>query len=177
LNGVREQSGRLSIEITTYCQEINSGIEYKENGRVGKLYRMRYYHHRVGLSTMNKSHQQNMNSPSAAGNSSKYAIMVGNSEHFKAAILTADQIISHREKSSVEVILVGEMPQAITEDNSLIHEIDKAEKLGVKIKMCEVAMVAHKVKKSKLDKRITTVRNGWIHMFDLKDQGYNTLST
>lgn len=131
----------------------------------------------LGLSTMNKSPEQNMSIASAAGNSSKYAIMVGNSEHFKAAILTAGQILSNRENSSIEVILVGDMPQAITEDTSLIQEIDKAEKLGVKIIMCEVAMAAHKVKKSRLDKRITTVRNGWIHMFDLKDQGYNTLST
>lgn len=126
---------------------------------------------------MTKSPEHNMNTPYAARNSSKYAIMVGNAEHFKAAILTANQIISIREKSLVEVILVGELPQAITEDTSLINEIDKAEKLGVKVILCEVAMAKYKVKKSKLDNRITTVRNGWIHMFDLKDQGYNTLST
>lgn len=38
-------------------------------------------------------------------------------------------------------------------------------------------MASNKVSKNKLDKRMTTIRNGWIHMFELKDKGYNTLST
>jgi intracellular sulfur oxidation DsrE/DsrF family protein len=111
------------------------------------------------------------------GKSTKFAVMVGDVTHFKAAILTADQLLAAGQKFTIEVVIVGEMAKAIAEDRSLLEDINKAEKLGVKVKVCEVAMAHFKVSKDKLDKRISTVRNGWIHMFELKDKGYNTLSS
>ena len=111
------------------------------------------------------------------GKSTKFAVMVGDVTHFKAAILTAEQLLAAGQKFTIEVVIVGELAKAIAEDRSLLDDIDKAEKLGVKLKVCEVALAHFKVSKDKLDKRIGTVRNGWIRMFELKDKGYNTLSS
>lgn len=111
------------------------------------------------------------------GKSTKFAIMVGNVEHFKAAVLTADQLLKNGENFTIEVVAVGELVKDIADDTSLFEDINKAEALGLKLTVCEVAMASNKVSKNKLDKRITTIRNGWIHMFELKDKGYNTLST
>ena len=111
------------------------------------------------------------------GQSTKFAVMVGDVLHFKAALLTADQLLAAGQKFTIEVVIVGELAKAIAEDRSLLEDINKAEKLGVKLKVCEVALAHFKVSKDKLDKRIATVRNGWIRMFELKDMGYNTLSS
>lgn len=111
------------------------------------------------------------------GKSTKFAIMVGSIEHFKAAVLTADQLKKNSQNFTIEVVVVGALAKDIAEDQTLLEDINKAEVLGVKLKVCEVAMASNKVSKNKLDKRITTIRNGWIHMFELKDQGYNILST
>ena len=111
------------------------------------------------------------------GKSTKFAIMVGNVEHFKAAVFTADQLLKNGENFTIEVVAVGELVKDIADDTSLFEDINKAEALGLKLTVCEVAMASNKVSKNKLDKRMTTIRNGWIHMFELKDKGYNTLST
>jgi intracellular sulfur oxidation DsrE/DsrF family protein len=111
------------------------------------------------------------------GQSTKFAVMVGDVTHFKAAILTAEQLLEAGQKFTIEVVIVGELAKAIAEDRSLLEEINKADKLGVKLKVCEVALAHFKVSKDKLDKRIATVRNGWIHMFELKDSGYNILNS
>lgn len=103
--------------------------------------------------------------------------MVGNIEHFKAAILTADQLQKNSSSIMIEIIVVGELVKDIAEDTTLLEYINKAEALGVKLTACKVAMASNKVPKNKLDKRVTIIRNGWIHMFELKDKGYNTIST
>ena len=111
------------------------------------------------------------------GQSTKFAVMVGDVMHFKAALLTAEQLLEAGQKFTIEVVIVGELAKAIAEDRSLLEDINKAENLGVKLNVCEVALAHFKVSKDKLDKRIATVRNGWIRMFELKDKGYNTLSS
>lgn len=103
--------------------------------------------------------------------------MVGNITHFKAAVLTADQMQQNSQNFTIEIIAVGEVVKEIADDQTLLEDIKKTETLGVKLVVCEVAMASHKVSRKKLDPRITTIRNGWVHMFELKDEGYNTLST
>ncbi len=135
----------------------------------------------VGLSftAIHNDSTQTMNSHSKIydGKSTKFAIMVGSVEHFKAAILTADQLQKNSQKFTIEIIAVGELVRNIAEDIDLFEDINKSEALGVKLSVCEVAMATNKVPKNKLDKRVTTIRNGWIHMFELKDKGYNAIST
>lgn len=103
--------------------------------------------------------------------------MVGSIEHFKAAILTADQLQKNNRNFTIEVVAVGKLVKDIAEEQTLLEDINKAEALGVKLTVCEVAMASNKVSKNKLDKRIVTIRNGWVYMFELQDKGYNTIST
>lgn len=111
------------------------------------------------------------------GKSTKFALLVGDVTHFKSAILTAGQMKEANQKFTIEIVIVGELARAISEDGTLIEDINKAEKLGVQLWVCEIAMALFKVSRNKLDKRILTVRNGWIHMFEVKDKGYNTLNS
>ena len=110
------------------------------------------------------------------GKSNQFAIMVGNKEHFIAAILTADQLLKGTQNLTVEVVAVGDLVKDIAEDKTLFDMINQADTLEIKLTVCEIAMALNKVSRNKLDQRFNTVRNGWIHLFELKDKGYNTLS-
>ena len=110
------------------------------------------------------------------GTSTRFAVMVGDALHFKAAVTTAEQLQVKENKYKFEIIVVGELAKALVEDKELAAEIDKADKQGVKIVVCEAALTFFNVPKEKLDKRLTTTPNSWIYMYELKDQKYNTLA-
>lgn len=137
------------------------------------------FHSRIEFYSNINDSTQTMNSHSKVynGKSTKFAIMVGSIEHFKAAILTADQLQKNNRNFTIEVVAVGKLVKDIAEEQTLLEDINKAEALGVKLTVCEVAMASNKVSKNKLDKRIVTIRNGWVYMFELQDKGYNTIST
>lgn len=111
------------------------------------------------------------------GNSTKFAIMVSNVEHFKAALVTADQMYKCSQNFIIQIIVIGELVKAIAGDQALFEEINNAYEIGVQLIVCEIAMATNKIPKKLLDSRIATIRNGWIYMFELKDKGFNTLST
>lgn len=111
-----------------------------------------------------------------SGKSKNFAVMVSDTLHFKVALTTAEQLRTSENKFNFEIVVVGELAKALVEDKQLVQEIDKAEKLGVKIVVCEIALAFFNVPKEKLDKRISTTKNAWIYMFELKDKNYNTLT-
>ena len=82
----------------------------------------------------------NSHSKTYDGKSTKFAIMVGSIEHFKAAILTADQLQKNNRNFTIEVVAVGELVKDIAEDQTLLEDINKAEALGVKLTVCEVGI-------------------------------------
>jgi len=81
-----------------------------------------------------------------------------------------------KNKYAFEIVVVSKLAKEISENKDLIPEIDKAEKLGAKIVICEGALNYFKIDKSSLDKRLLFTPNGWIYMLELKDQGFNTLT-
>lgn len=101
--------------------------------------------------------------------------MVSDVLHFKVAIATAEQLKVKEKKLQFEIVAVGELAKALVEDASLVEEFDKAEKMGVKIVVCEIALNFFKVPKEKLDKRLHTTPNALIYMFELKDKKFNTM--
>lgn len=111
-----------------------------------------------------------------AGKSTKFAVMVGDVLHFRAAIQTAEELQSKKNKYDFEIIIVGELAKIITEDKSLIKDFDQSEILGIQLVVCENALIYFNVDKSKLDKRLLLTKNSWIYMFELKDKGFNTLN-
>lgn len=110
------------------------------------------------------------------GSSTRFAVMVGDTLHFKTAVSTAEQLQVKENKYKFEIIVVGELAKALVEDKEMAIEIDKADKLGVKIVVCEAALTFFNVPKEKLDKRLATTPNSWIYMYELKDKKYNTLA-
>lgn len=109
------------------------------------------------------------------GSSQKFAVMVSDVLHLKVAIATAEQLKVKEKKLQFEIVAVGELAKALVEDASLVEEFDKAEKMGVKIVVCEIALNFFKVPKEKLDKRLHTTPNALIYMFELKDKKFNTM--
>jgi len=110
------------------------------------------------------------------GHSTRFAFLVSNERHFQGVIKTAEKMNVKKNRFSFEIVVVGTLAKDLVENKELIKEIDKAEKLGVKIVVCEGAMKHFNVPKSQLDKRLLTTPNAWIYMFELQDKGFNTLS-
>ena len=109
--------------------------------------------------------------------STSFAVMVSDALHLRAAIATAEEMQVAQNHYAFEIVIVGELVKPLAEDRSLVEDVDKAEKLGVKLVVCENAVTYFKVPREKLDKRLKFTKNGWIYMFELKDKGFNTLAT
>lgn len=110
------------------------------------------------------------------GQSTKFAIMVSDALHFESAMLTAQEMQIKEKGFKFEIIAVGILTQELIENKELVKTIEIGEELGVEIIVCENAMDFFGVDKTDLDSRLKTTKNGWVYMFELKDQGYNTLN-
>jgi len=110
------------------------------------------------------------------GQSTKFAVMVTDVQHFRASILTANEMNVKSNQYSFVIVVAGELAKAIVEDSSLLDDIATSEKIGAKIVVCENALSYFNIPLEKLDKRLYTTKNSWIYMFQLKDKGYNTLN-
>ncbi|MCH1907207.1 DsrE family protein [Stenotrophomonas sp. Y6] len=109
------------------------------------------------------------------GTSTKFALMVSDVLHFKAAVLTAKQMDVKKKGLTFEIVAVGAVVKDLANDHSLAEWFAKSEDYGAKIVVCENAMAVFGVTKDQLDKRLSTTRSGTIHLLELKDKGYNTL--
>lgn len=110
------------------------------------------------------------------GQSTKFAVMVTDVQHFRAAILTANEMNVKGNRYSFIIVVAGELAKNMVEDSSLLDDIVTSEKIGVKIVVCENALNYFNIPLEKLDRRVSTTKNSWIYMFQLKDKGYNTLT-
>lgn len=124
----------------------------------------------------NLSAQEHTKSLSYSGHSTKFAFLITTTDQFLGVIETAKEMGVKKNKFSFEIVVAGKLAKDLTDNEDLLKEIDKAEKLGLKIVVCEGAISYFKVEKSKLDKRLLTTPNAWVYMFELKDKGFNTLS-
>jgi intracellular sulfur oxidation DsrE/DsrF family protein len=109
------------------------------------------------------------------GSSKKLAVMVSDVPHFGAAIQTVESLNLKENGLVFEIVVAGMLAKEIVENQELKQVIDKAEKVGAKLIICESALDMLKVDKSKLDKRIYITPNALVYMFELKDKGFNTL--
>lgn len=109
------------------------------------------------------------------GHSTKFAFMVTNEDLFKGVVATAVEMEVKANGYDFEIVVVSKLAEDLIKNNTLLPYVDKVQKLGVKIVVCEAALHYFGIKKSQLDKRILTTPNGWIYMLELKDQGFNTL--
>lgn len=109
------------------------------------------------------------------GSNKKLAVMVSDANHFNATVETVELLKLKENGLTFEIVIVGILAKEIIENQELRKIIDRAEKTGAQLVICEYALDILKVDKSKLDKRISITPNALIYMFELKDKGYNTL--
>ena len=109
------------------------------------------------------------------GSSKKLAVMVSDVLHFNVSIETIELLDLKKNGLAFEIVIVGKLAKEIVENEALKQAIDKAEKVGAKLVICEYALDLLTVDKLKLDKRIHITPNALVYMFELKDKGFNTL--
>lgn len=108
--------------------------------------------------------------------SKKYGVLVADEIHFQAAIDVAEKLNIRENKIKFEVVIVGKTAQDIVENPDFKKYIDRSEKLGVDLVVCENALDFFKADRSKMDSRLKTTPNGMVRIFELNDQGYNTVT-
>lgn len=111
------------------------------------------------------------------GQSTKFALMVNNARHYQSAVMTAQALQVKEKGYAFEIVVVGVLAKELAEDPSLLATLNMAEALGVKTVVCQSAMDFFGITKEDLDDRLEVTKNGWIYMFELKDKGFNALST
>jgi len=102
--------------------------------------------------------------------------MVADVLHFNIIVETLELLKLKENGMTFEIVMVGKLAKEIVEDPKLREGIDRSEKAGAKLVVCEYALDLFKVDKSKLDKRISKTPNAFLYMFELNDRGYNTIT-
>ena len=106
----------------------------------------------------------------------KYALLVQNSMHFMVSVMTGEEYKTKSSNIQFEIVLIGEVVKDLAEKEDLKHFIQKAEKAGIKIVVCEFAMEKLGVKKSQYQPSIRTTPNGFTYLFGLQELGFKTIT-
>lgn len=103
-----------------------------------------------------------------------YALLVRNFNHLKAAIKTVAMLTEEgRTVTHFEVVLCGKKITQINENRDLVK---KAQRTGITVTACGMSMNKFSMKKADLPDGVRVVKNGLIHIFDLQEQGYKTIT-
>ncbi len=119
-----------------------------------------------------KSPQQIENSIRKNG---KYAFLVQTSRHFIAAVETGERFKAKSKKIKFEVVLAGPVVKDLTTGTELKPYVEKAEKAGIKIVVCENSMAHLGVKKSELAPSVLTTRYGFTYFLGLQENRFKTI--
>ena len=86
------------------------------------------------------------------GANKKLAVMISDVKHFKVTVETVESLKLKENGLTFEIVIVGLLAKEIVENKELIKIIDRSEKSGAKLVICEYALDILNVVKSKLDK-------------------------
>lgn len=124
------------------------------------------------VKAQDKSPQQIENSIRKKG---KYAFLVQTSRHFIAAIETGERFKAKSTKIKFEVVLAGPVVKELATGTELKPYVEKAEKAGIKIVVCENSMAHLGVKKSELAPSVMTTRYGFTYFLGLQENRFKTI--
>jgi len=112
----------------------------------------------------------------AIKNDGKYALMVQKSNHLMAAIMTGEGFKNKSADIQFEVVLIGKVVKELATNEELQPFVEKAEKLGIRIVVCEFAMNKLGVEKSDYHPSVLTTSNGFTYFFGLQENGFKIIS-
>ena len=92
------------------------------------------------------------------------------------SVMTGEEYKTKSSNIQFEIVLIGEVVKDLAEKEDLKHFIQKAEKAGIKIVVCEFAMEKLGVKKSQYQPSILTTPNGFTYLFGLQELGFKTIT-
>ena len=132
-----------------------------------------------GITLFNDVKAQNLTTSqveNAIKKDGKYALLVQNSKHFMVSVMTGEEYKTKNTGIQFEIVLIGEVVKDLAEKEDLKPFIEKAQKTGVKIVVCEFAMEKLGVKKSQYQPSILTTPNGFTYLFGLQELGFKTIT-
>ncbi|MDO6808869.1 hypothetical protein Q4603_09615 [Zobellia galactanivorans] len=108
-------------------------------------------------------------------NDGKYALLVQNSNHFMASVMTGEEYKNKSKAIQFEIVLIGKVVKDLATNKELAPLVEKAQKLGIRIVVCEFAMNKLGVKKSDYPSYVETTSNGFTYFFGLQENGFKTI--
>ena len=133
----------------------------------------------LGITLFNDVKAQNLTTSqveNAIKKDGKYALLVQNSKHFMVSVMTGEEYKTKNTGIQFEIVLIGEVVKDLAEKEDLKPFIEKAQKTGVKIVVCEFAMEKLGVKKSQYQPSILSTPNGFTYLFGLQELGFKTIT-
>lgn len=106
----------------------------------------------------------------------KYALMVDNASYLMAAVVTGKEYTKQHSDIEYEVILIGNVVKELAEDKELASFIVESKDFGIRIVVCEFAMIKLGVEKKDLPTTVEITPNGFTYYFGLQELGFNTIS-
>ena len=107
----------------------------------------------------------------------KYAVLISQPNHLKAAVNTAETITpnSAYSRGSFVVMACGKSVEAFVKGSSMAQEFEQGRAAGVTYKVCGLSLKQFSIDPETLADGVEVVPNGLTYMFDLQQQGYITV--
>ncbi|SIR02058.1 DoxX family membrane protein [Pontibacter lucknowensis] len=112
-----------------------------------------------------------------AATGKKYAVLISQPNHLKAAVNTAETITkeSRYQRESFVVMACGKSVEAFVKGSELAQEFEKGKAAGVTYRVCGMSLKQFNINTSSLVDGVEVIPNGLTYMFDLQEQGYTTV--
>jgi len=105
----------------------------------------------------------------------KYAILVQSTKNLRASIMTATEMKKDNPAVAFEIVTMGQMVQELN-NKELRSTLDAANQAGIKLVVCEFALQVYGVNLTDLPPYFIGTPNAHKYVFQLNENGYNTLS-
>lgn len=106
----------------------------------------------------------------------KYALLVRNVQHLKAAISTGRAMKTNDPNLQIEIVACGELVKSIAETSELKNLIHQSLEDEVKVLVCGLSIKQLKIDATKIPKTIPVTENGLIYIFGLQENGFKTIT-
>ncbi|WP_162426655.1 DoxX family membrane protein [Pontibacter pudoricolor] len=128
----------------------------------------------LGSCTSTSSMAQNSQQTTAK---QKYAVLISQPSHLKAAVHTAGSITKDSKYNSEAFVIMacGKSVEAFQKGSEMAQYIAQGRALGVTYKICGMSLKQFNIDQSTLVDGLEVEPNGLTYMFDLQLQGYKTV--